>query len=194
MKHSWLGLAFALASLPSFTQNMAVGEPSYSGTGCPDNSAFVVLGADAKSLSILFDQYVAQAAGADSEDRKTCNISIPIHVPEGMSVSIRRVDYQGLNNLPYGASARLNADYFFAGTKGSSYQKTFMGDLAEPYKLTRPLNVSFRTWSSCGQDINLITNSVLSIKSNRQGEQSLSRVGTTDAREGITYYFESRGC
>lgn len=56
-------------------------------------------------------------------ERKTCNIAVPVHVPQGYSVSIFQIDYRGFNSLPYGAYSRFNVEYFFAGTQGPGYEK-----------------------------------------------------------------------
>ena len=47
----------------AFADDIALGEPGYGGTGCPDGSASVTLSPDAKSLSILFDEYYVEAGG-----------------------------------------------------------------------------------------------------------------------------------
>src|SRR5690606_16125540 len=54
--------------------DIALGEPGYGGTGCPDGSASVTLSPDAKSLSIIFDEYFVEAGGATNKsfDRKSC--------------------------------------------------------------------------------------------------------------------------
>ncbi|HZY67241.1 MAG TPA: DUF4360 domain-containing protein, partial [Devosia sp.] len=86
----------------SYADDIALGEPGYGGTGCPDGSASVTLSPDAKSLSILFDEYYVEAGGSTNKslDRKSCNIAIPVHVPQGLSVSILNIDYRGYNSLP----------------------------------------------------------------------------------------------
>ena len=40
-----------------------LGVPGYGGNGCPSGSASVTLSPDQKSLSVLFDQYMAEAGG-----------------------------------------------------------------------------------------------------------------------------------
>src|SRR5689334_8347785 len=97
--------------------DIALGTPGYGGTGCPDGSASVTLSPDAKSLSILFDSFVVDAGGATNKafDRKVCNVAIPVHVPQGLSVSILAIDYRGHNEIPVGAKSTFGVEYFFAG-------------------------------------------------------------------------------
>ena len=109
--------------------DISLGEPGYGGTGCPGGSVSTTLSPDAKSLSLLFDAYSAQAGGDTGKafDRKSCNIAIPVHVPQGLSISVLAIDYRGYNNVPAGAKSEFNVEYFFAGAKGPSFKKTFYG-------------------------------------------------------------------
>ncbi len=90
----------ALVAAASFTsmahaqEAITLGTPGYGGTGCPGGSVSATLSPDATSLSLLFDSYVVEAGGDTGKtfDRKACNIAIPVHVPQGMSVSVLAID------------------------------------------------------------------------------------------------------
>ena len=196
MKRVLFSLALALSALPSFADSVYLGTPSYGGTGCPANSASVALSPDSKSLSILFDQYVVESGGTTGRDldRKTCNIAVPVHVPQGLSVSVFRVDYRGFNSLPYGAYSQFNVEYFFAGARGPSFQKTFNGQLASNYTLSNTLIASAVVWSPCGQDVNLRVNSSMLVRTNAQREQSMATVDSADIRAGLIYNLAWRRC
>jgi hypothetical protein len=120
MKKSILMLSAIMFSLPVFADDISLGQPGYGGTGCPAGTVSVTLSPDAKSLSLLFDEYQVSVGGETgrSFDRKSCNIAIPVHVPQGLSVSILKIDFRGFNHLPRSASSQFNVEYFFAGTKG----------------------------------------------------------------------------
>ena len=54
-----LSAALRSISVVTFAQNdIALGVPGYGGNGCPAGSASVTLSPDAKSLSIIFDQFI----------------------------------------------------------------------------------------------------------------------------------------
>src|SRR5258708_1302919 len=96
---------------PAFSawyDEVRLGNPEYGGSGCPAGSAAVAVSPDARALSILFDQFIAEAGGdtGRSITRKTCNLAVPVHIPQGYSVSIFQIDYRGFNSLPYGAYSR----------------------------------------------------------------------------------------
>ena len=97
-----LWLFALLLGTAAYADDIALGEPGYGGTGCPAGTVDVTLSPDAKSLSLLFDEYQVSVGGSSGKsfDRKSCNIAIPVHVPQGLSVSILKIDFRGFNHLP----------------------------------------------------------------------------------------------
>lgn len=179
----------------AFADDIALGEPGYGGTGCPDGSASVTLSPDAKSLSILFDEYYVEAGGATNKslDRKSCNIAIPVHVPQGLSVSILTIDYRGFNSLPSGARSVFNVEYFFAGQRGPRFSKTFRGELDQDYLITNKLQATALVWSACGADVNLRTNSSIRVQT-RQNKEALATVDSEDINAAIKYQLQWKRC
>ncbi|MBF0361383.1 MAG: DUF4360 domain-containing protein [Oligoflexia bacterium] len=193
-----LGLLLALLSLSAIAAapDIRLGMPGYAGTGCPAGSASVTLSPDRTALSILFDQYVAEAGGVTgrSFDRKTCNVSIPVLVPNGFSVSIFKIDYRGYVNVPVGGQANFNVEYFFAGAQGPRYQKTFPGGFDNQYFLTNTLPAAAVVWSPCGQSVNLRVNTAMLAKSNTAFEDAMATVDSIDIRSGLIYHIQWRVC
>ena len=191
MKKVLLSLAIALLSLPSFADDVRLGYPAYNGTGCPNGSASVALSPDHKSLSILFSQFMVQASGRNV-DRKNCSLAVPVHVPQGLSVSVINVDYRGFNSLTAGSMAQFNASYFFAGTVGPTYARTFTGPQNANYVLRNTLVASAITWSPCGRDVNLRADTSMFVKAN--GPTVFSTVDSADLRAGLIYSLQWRRC
>lgn len=187
-----IGSAFAGAS---YADDIALGEPGYGGTGCPDGSASVTLSPDAKSLSILFDEYYVEVGGSTNKslDRRSCNVAIPVHVPQGLSVSILTIDYRGYNSLPAGASSTFAVEYFFAGVQGPKFQKTFNGSLDKDYLITNKLQASALVWSACGADVNLRTNSSIRVRTT-QNKEALATVDSEDIKAAIKYQLQWKKC
>jgi hypothetical protein len=179
----------------SYADDIALGEPGYGGTGCPDGSASVTLSPDAKSLSILFDEYYVEAGGSTNKsfERKSCNIAIPVHVPQGLSVSILTIDYRGYNNIPSGGKTTFGVEYFFAGQKGPTFNKTFNGPLDKDYLITNKLQASALVWSACGADVNLRTNSSIRVQT-RQNKEALATVDSEDINAAIKYQLQWKKC
>lgn len=191
----------ALAAAASFTsmahaqQAITLGTPGYGGTGCPGGSVSATLSPDATSLSLLFDSYVVEAGGDTGKtfDRKACNIAIPVHVPQGMSVSVLAIDYRGYNNFPAGANSQFNVEYFFAGARGPTFSKTFTGPKDEDYLIQNKLTAQTTVWSGCGADVNLRTNSSIRVAT-KQNKQALATVDSEDVSAAIVYQLQWKKC
>lgn len=194
---SLLSAALLSISLSSaFAQDdIALGQPGYGGNGCPAGSASVTLSPDAKSLSIIFDQFIAEAGPNVGKqlDRKACNIAIPVHIPSGYSISIIAVDYRGFVSLPRNATARLSAEYFFAGMQGPRFVKDFRGVQNTDYTFNNTLGVAANVWSPCGADVNLRVNANMML-TNRGYEDAMATVDSTDINAGIIYQLQWRRC
>jgi len=187
-------LTLSVAS--AFAQNdIALGEATYGGNGCPGGSAAVSLAPDAKSLSIIFDQFIAEAGPSSGKtlDRKACNISIPVFVPSGFSVSIISVDYRGFVSLPHIANARFQAEYFFSSMRGPRFIKDFRGVQDTDYTFTNTLGVMADVWSPCGASALLRVNANMML-TNRGYEDALATVDSADFGAGIIYHIQTRRC
>jgi hypothetical protein len=177
-------------------ETLQLGNPAYGGTGCPAGSASATLSPDNQSLSILFDQFVTEAGGDTNRDvdRKSCNIAIPVRVPQGYSVSVFQVDYRGFNYLPSGARAQFSAEYFFGGGRGPRASRNFQGPINTDYLFTNQLGVEALVWSRCGEDVTLRVNASMMTQTNRQRAQAMSTVDSTDIQSGIIYHIQWRTC
>lgn len=186
-----------VGGLTSFAHadDIALGQPGYGGTGCPGGSVSATLSPDSKSLSILFDQYQVEAGGdtGKSFDRKSCNIAIPVHVPQGLSVSILAIDYRGYNNVPTGGSTDFNVEYFFAGSRGPVFKKTFRGPIDEDYTIHNELTAQAMVFSQCGVDVNLRTNSSIRVAT-KANKQALATVDSEDVNAAIVYQLQWKKC
>ena len=196
MKKNLLLCAAIMLSAPAFAlDGITLGEPGYGGTGCPSGSVSATLSPDAKSLSLLFDKYQVAVGGetGKSFDRKSCNIAIPVRVPQGFSVSVLKIDYRGFNQLPQAASSQFNVEYFFAGTRGPAFQRRFNGPLQSDYLINNELTVQSIVWSACGADVNLRTNSSMRVQTTAN-QEAMSSIDTQDVSAGIIYQLQWRAC
>lgn len=186
--------ALAIAA-PASADDIALGIPGYGGTGCPAGSVSTTLSPDQKSLSLLFDQYEVSAGGTTgrSFDRKSCNVAIPVSVPNGYSVAILAIDYRGFNRLPRRATSQFNVEYFFAGGRGPAFRKTFYGELDSDYTITNELVAESLVWSACGADVNLRTNTSMRIQT-ANNQEAQATVDSEDINAAIIYHLKFRQC
>lgn len=195
MKYLLAAIALVATASQAHPDDIALGAPAYGGDGCPAGSVSATLSPDEKALSILFDQYQASAGGETgrSFDRRSCNVAIPVHVPQGRSVSILSIDYRGFNKLPRGGRSQFNVEYFFAGGRGPAFRRSFSGPLEEDYIISNELVADALVWSACGVDVNLRTNSSLRVNTTRNRE-ALATVDSEDVKAAIVYHVQWRAC
>lgn len=177
-------------------EGLRLGQPSAAGTGCPAGSVSANLSPDEKELSILFDSFVVEAGGMTGKrfDRKNCALSIPIHVPQGYSVSIFKVDYRGFNSIPAGGVNRINAEYFFAGSRGPRLAQMFRGPLTDNYTFTNNLIAEALVWSRCGDSVNLRVNADIITQTNYRGEDSMMTMDSADVSTSLIYHIQWKRC
>lgn len=158
---------------------------SYGGSGCPNQSASVSVSPDGQELTILFDKFTAQGNIA-AERRKSCNLSIPIKVPQGYQISLYDADYRGY--VAPRTTANLRAEYFFAGTRGPVFSRTFRGETN--YNVRDSLQTVANVWSRCGDSINMRVNAAMTASGS--GMASVDSFDLT--HRGLVYHIKYRTC
>jgi len=175
--------------------DIRLGDPNVNGNGCPPGSTTASLTEDGKSLTILFSEFIVEAGGTTNKsfDRKVCGVSIPVHVPQGLSVSVLGIDYRGYNNLPAGANSQFNVEYFFAGVRGPIFQKTFSGVIDDVYLVHNELTAQSLVWSKCGADVILRTNPSIRVTT-KQNKQALATLDSEDVSAAVVYSLQWKKC
>lgn len=175
--------------------DIRLGEPGYGGTGCPSGSVSTTLSPDQKSLSLIFDEYAVEAGGSTGRtfDRKSCNVAIPVHVPQGYSLSVLSVDYRGFNHLEGRSSSQFNVEYFFAGGRGPAFRRDFRGPLDSDYLIQNTITAEGVVWSACGADVNLRTNSSMRVNSVGRAP-AMATVDSEDVSAALVYHLAWRRC
>ena len=197
IKTALLSVSVMLVSAMASAQGLRLGVPGYAGSGCPAGSASVTLSPDETELSILFDSYIAEAGETTGRplDRKACNITLPVQVPQGYSVAIFKVDYRGFNAISRGdASTTFRAEYFWAGTRGPVVSRTFRGPMVEDYTMTNELITAALVWSDCGDSLNLRANTSITASAGRSNQQTMITVDSADVSAGLIYQLQWRRC
>ncbi len=185
------------ASLAQAQGGLVLGEPSYGGNGCPAGTASVTLSPDQQELSILFDQYIAEAGETTGRqvDRKSCNLTVPVQVPQGYSVAVFRVDYRGFNVISSpSAQTRFSAEYFWAGARGPVVTRIFRGPQIQDFSLTDNIVASALVWTRCGDSINLRANTSATAIAGRDFQQTSMFVDSADVSSGLIYHLQWKRC
>lgn len=196
MKKIILTISLTIGASAFAQTGIQLGQPTFGGNGCPAGTASATLSADNSAVSILFDEYIVESGRPTNRrlDRKTCNVSVPVIVPQGYSVAVFKVDYRGYNSLASGATSQFNVEYFFAGSQGPKYTKNFTGPLDDEYMITNNLVAQSLVWSECGRQVILRANSSMKNTANSRMDQTLSTVDSADVQAGLVYHLQWRRC
>jgi Domain of unknown function (DUF4360) len=181
-----LTTALMTASMsPAFAQQVQIVGAAYGGSGCPDGSASVSVSPDGQELTILFDKFVA-LGNVSAQTRKSCNLSIPIRVPQGYQISLYDADYRGY--VAPGTRGNLRAEYFFAGTRGPVFSRIFNGETN--YNVRDSLATVANVWSRCGDSVNMRVNA--SMVASGAGTATVDSFDL--AHRGLVYHIKYRAC
>lgn len=170
-------LISSLIVYSAFADEIRLGHPAHGGSGCPAGTLAAVLGPDQKTISIQIDDVTAHAGEATGRmiDRKSCSLTIPIHIPAGISIAFSTLTFQGFNHLPTGGSSSLVVNTWFANQSHPSYSKRFFGALNQEYKIDT--STMTPVWSPCGGETTLRIQWTLMAQTNIQKEQSMMTLG-----------------
>lgn len=170
---------------PAFANKVEILGAEYGGNGCPGGSASVSVSPDGQELSILFDQFIA-LGNKSEESRKSCNLSIPIQVPQGFQISLYDADYRGY--VAPRTTGRLRAEYFFAGQRGPVFSRTLKGET--DYNVRDKLVTLADVWSRCGDSVNMRVNASMTASGS-----GMATVDSFDlAHRGLIYHIKYRQC
>ena len=176
----------ATSTIPAFAApKVQILGAGYGGNGCPDGSASVTVSPDGQELTLLFDKFVAEGNNA-KQSRKSCNLSIPIQVPQGFQIYLYDADYRGYVSPQ--TQGRLRAEYFFAGQRGPVFQRVFKGET--DYNVRDRLATVANVWSKCGKSENMRVNASMSARG-----EGIATVDSFDlAHRGLRYHIKYRAC
>jgi Domain of unknown function (DUF4360) len=171
---------------PAFANSrVEIQQPGYGGNGCPAGSASATVSPDGQELTVLFDKFIAQGNNP-SESRKSCNLTIPIKVPQGFQISLYDADYRGY--VAPGTTGTLRAEYFFAGGRGPVLQRTFNGEAN--YNVRDSLATFANVWSRCGDSLNMRVNASMTASGS-----GMATVDSFDlSHRGLVYHIKYRAC
>ncbi|MCK5902270.1 MAG: DUF4360 domain-containing protein [Cocleimonas sp.] len=154
--------------------------PAIAGSGCPSGSSDFAITPDGSTLSILFDSYIADPGN------KSCNIAVPVHVPNGFQVSTMTADFRGFIE----GRGELRRSYFFAGDRTPVLKNKLYSKHGDDYLVRDNLMTMTESWSACGQDVNMRINSRIRTK----GKRSSISVDSLDLTNGVVFQLQYRKC
>ena len=95
--------------------------------------------------------------------------------------------------MPPSGTSQFNVEYFFAGTRGPSFQRVFRGALDSDYLINNQLTAESVVWSGCGADVNLRTNSSMRVTT-VGNKEAVTSIDSQDVNAGIIYQLQWKKC
>jgi uncharacterized protein DUF4360 len=169
---------------------------SYGGSGCPQGSVGQSFSADRKTFTLIFDSFSAVTGPGVPirESRKSCQINLNLHLPQGWSYTIVPLDYRGFVGAGPGVVAEQKSIYYFQGevTQASAGSR-FSGPIARDFGVSDTVAVNSEMWAPCGRIVPLNINAQVRLSSNTLTSAQI----TTDSIDGkvkFVFGFQWKHC
>ncbi|MFG2709965.1 DUF4360 domain-containing protein [Streptomyces goshikiensis] len=181
------------------TDQVTVDVATVNGSGCKPGTAAVAVAPDNSAFTVTYSEYMAQAGGGApaTEGRKNCQLSLVVHVPQGYTYAVAKVDYRGFGSLQPGAVGTQKASYYFQGMSQTA-QRThrFNGALEDNWQVTDTTGVEALAFAPCGElrNFNINTELRAEVGTSDPAQASYMSVDSTDGAIGSIYHFSWKQC
>ena len=166
--------------------------------GCPAGSFSIVNSPDGTTLSVLFDNFSIKDTDASAGvARKSCAIEIPLHLPEGYSLGVYRVDYRGFAHLDPKQHAELNVDYGLVRHNHSrNYHRGIKGAFDGDFTFTERLGAGLMKRAGCGDDAVLNFAAALTLLTSAGAGQATMALDSIDGtpKGGLVFGLDLKKC
>ncbi|WP_022953811.1 DUF4360 domain-containing protein [Leucothrix mucor] len=167
-----------------------------SGAGCPsDSGASVTLAPDKTVVSVIFNEYLAEAGSGTgvTESRIPCNIAISLDIPSGYQTFLIDADFRGAVFLPEDGWAEFTREYFFSGESSPTLVDRWEGELEnDGLQIFDRLEEYGGRLSHCGSDVILRSNTSLYISVPEGADTSLITLDSLDYTNRAQFDYQLR--
>ena len=119
-------------------QGVQITRVNVNGSGCNSTNASSLLSPDGKSLSLLFDNYIAQTSPSSPEpSKKNCDVDVEFQIPAGWSFALFSADFRGFASIDEGALGIQEVVYSFPNAPQAPAYPSYPG-----YSPGHPVNGS----------------------------------------------------
>jgi hypothetical protein len=133
-------------------QGVTIQNVSVLGSGCSPESVASVLSPDAKEVSLLFDNFSAEATAGSGPlvGKKFCQLALQISIPPGWQMGLTSADYRGFVSIDPGALAQHEVLYSFNKSfSGNFRSRVLNGPLNQDYSFRNEIAPNLINWSDC---------------------------------------------
>ncbi|WP_341720081.1 DUF4360 domain-containing protein [Micromonospora sp. FIMYZ51] len=167
------------------------------GSGCRPGTADVAVSPDNKAFTTIYSDYLVQAGPGISvtEGRRNCQLNVLVHVPNGYTFAIVKVDYRGYGLLNRGAVANQLANYYFQGmTQTTTTNHRIAAPLDDNWLITDEVPIASAVWHPCGEVRNLNINTELRLSRGTSTGTSFLTMDSTDGSITTMYHLAWAAC
>jgi hypothetical protein len=167
------------------------------GSGCRPGTADVAVSPDNTAFTAIYSDYLAEAGPgiATTAGRRNCQLNVLVHVPQGFTFAITKVDYRGYALLQRGATATQRANYYFQGMSESTFTShPIAAPLDDNWFASDEVPVAAVVWHPCGELRNLNINTELRVAKGTSTTPSFVTMDSTDGSIATTYHFAWSRC
>jgi len=206
-KH-WCSMVFALGLASSAAaQTQVVPDPSeiyiqnlsFFGSGCPDETVHGILADDGNSLIIRFLDFMARdvVSGDGLDRRKSCEVLVDLHAPDGFSFAVNQVRTYGFARLGAKSLAVQEVTLRFADDQPSqflTFDERLQGPREGEFATSDLIADAALRWSPCGGSAPLSLGLITTLSGNAQGTEAVIGVSPQKGRYEHLLDFLWRPC
>ncbi len=172
------GLPYEAIELRGVDSGFSFGVPTYSGEGCPHGTFSFVHSPDDQSLSVLFDEFQAEAGPLKPFEFKECTAIIPVSLGDPVQMALVQADFRGFCLLPTCGRAEFSAALSFESNQSfhSIHRLSFRGPKNEDFIESS----QHALVSQCGGSEALVIHMKAFVKTNKRQEQALLQLDSKD--------------
>jgi hypothetical protein len=164
--------------------------------GCVAGTADISISADAKRVEVNFDKFLVEADNTlgHTSAKSMCHAEFRIRVPHGFSLAIKRIRYNGVYDLPFGANANLIGEHYFNDEELVVVSKRFYGKSEGPFNMTSRIAYQNLSWTPCGEEAVVRTVTTLDLTARKSVHKASFQIDDRPEHSGISYDLIWRSC
>ena len=168
-------------------------------SGCDTGTYSVVQSDDGTALSVLFDAFTVQADGGvgKATTQIRCELHIPLHLREGFSLGVYRVDYRGFAHLPAKqSSSELTVNYGLGSDqRGRRFQRKVNGQYDADFLFTENIGAGLMKRAGCG-DAAVLNVSIMLALNTQPSSEAVAGLDSSDGapKGGLIYHLDTKKC
>ena len=196
----------ALAALTLLTGSDAFARPPVfalpsqvvEGQGCPAGSFSIVTAPDGSALTVLFDNFSIKGPDANGGvTRITCTVEIPLHLPDGYSLGVYKVDYRGFAHLDAKQRAELDINYgVLRHNRSRNFRRGIKGAYDGDFNFNEHIGAGLMKRAGCGEDAVINFAAALTLQAGVGSNQATMALDSVDGtpKGGLVFGLDLKKC